>query len=366
VTIDGGKRTIELSQAGSLITVKAGVTLTLRNITIIGAAGNKAPLVYEDGGRVIYETGVSTFNQKPPLSNSKTKGGSGIDLIQEAHDTDANTALTVTLDPGTEVVSLDDTADIGTGLVLNSGNSPAEVTINGNGRTIRLDGNTKGSVITVGTGVTLTLKNITFVGIASNDGELITVKTGGTLVFENDVTISGNTYTFGGGGVGVLGGTFTMNGGTISGNTGRSRGGGVTVLGGTFTMSGGTISNNHGGQGGVSVLGTFTMSGGTISGNTSSDRGGGVYVEDTFTMSGGTISGNTATRYGGGVYVDIYCPFTKTAGTIYGSDGGDLANKAGNGIGHAVSVGDDRKRNSTAGLGTSMDTGTSGAGGGWE
>jgi hypothetical protein len=111
-----------------------------------------------------------------------------------------------------------------------------------------------------------------------------------------------------------------MNGGTISGNSGSYYGGGVEVVGGgtTFDMSGGSISGNtaSGYGGGVRVSNgdniTFDMSGGSISGNTAtgnSAQGGGVYVSAsgyTFTMSGGSISGNTATgnsAQGGGVYV---------------------------------------------------------------
>jgi parallel beta-helix repeat protein len=323
VTIDGGKRTIELAQPGTLITVKTGVTLTLRNITIIGVSDNLYPLVHEDGGRVIYETGVSTFNEKLPLSNSRTKGGSGIDLIRT--ETPGSGSLTVTLDPGTEVVSLDDTADIGTGLVLDNSNSPAEVTIIGSGRTIQLDGNTNGSIITVGDGVTLTLRNITFKGSASNNRELIRVHWGGTLVMENGAVITGN------GRYGVYVGnnsTFNMNGGTISSNTGVDNGGGVYVDGGgTFNMSGGTISGNtakYNGSGVYVFDSTFNMSDGTISGNTAVLDGGGVFVyfPGTYNMSGGTISGNTAARAGGGVYV-LYSSFTKTTGVIYGYTPGD-------------------------------------------
>jgi hypothetical protein len=315
--------------------VGAGVTLTLRNITIIGASGNSFPLVNAvDGGRIIYETGVSTFNKEAlPLSNSKTKKGSGIDSIQAA--VSGTGSLTVTLDPGTEVVSLDDTADIGTGLVLNNTNSPAEVTINGSGRTIRLDGNTRGSVITVGNGVTLTLKNITFAGTATNNTPLIRVNTGGKLVLEDGAVITGNGNTTtasanAGGGVLVDGGTLVMTGGTISGNT---------------------LSNLTFGGGGVRLAnsGTFIMSGGTISDNKATN-GGGVYL-----MSG--------------TFIKKPADGSSSSGVIYGNDAdpSSLQNTAANGNGHAVYyAGSSKKRDSTADEGDSMDSTKTGADGGWE
>jgi hypothetical protein len=206
-------------------------------------------------------------------------------------------------------------------------------------RTVRWVG-VKGSLFTVGSGVTLILdNNVTLQGRSDNsdNGPLVRVKNGGTLVMNAGSKISGNATLVGGssgldseddgGGVYVDGlGTFTMNGGAISGNTAFD-GGGVYGDGlGTFTMNGGAISGNtaptiidgamripHGG-GGVYVddPGTFTMNDGEISGNTASGTscGGGVYAElissdSWFTMSGGVISGNTAASYGGGVYAEV-------------------------------------------------------------
>jgi hypothetical protein len=107
---------------------------------------------------------------------------------------------------------------------------------------------------------------------------------------------------------------------------------------------------------------------------TNTKYGGGVYVYSkkdsisTFIMSGGEISGNTA-KYGGGVYVYSYGIFKKTGNSIiYGSDGNDYANKAtDNNSGDAVYVnmgsGSSKKRNSTAGSGTNLDSST---GDNWE
>jgi uncharacterized repeat protein (TIGR02543 family) len=282
-------------------------------------------------------------------------------------------------------------------------------------RTVSLSAS--GSLFTVGSGATLTLgNNVSLQGRSSNTASLVYVNSGGTLVMKTSSKISGNYNTSSstssiGGGVAVNG-TFTMNGGEISGNSAERDGGGVRVSnggtltmsggmisgniafsasssyyssgggvfvdnGGTFTMSDGTISDNSTSWvgGGVYSYGTFTMSGGTISGNTASSStygGGGVLVENssTFTMSGGTISGNTADRYGGGVYVYGSGAFTKqSGGIIYGSDAEDsLKNTAySNSYGHAVYINSgSKKRNSTAGVGVTLNSGVSGSSGGWE
>jgi hypothetical protein len=195
----------------------------------------------------------------------------------------------------------------------------------------------------------------------------------------NDGEISGNTSGYGGG-VYVNDGMFTMNGGTISGNTANTRGGGVYVNGGgNFTMNGGEISGNTSGDGGGVYLigGTFTMNDGNIRNNTvlgsGTGDGGGVHIYGgTFTMTGGTISENKASVRGGGVALESGT-FTKTGNSIiYGSDAPNSLNNvalSGNGNGHAASVGlmtVSKYRDTTAGSGVNMDGSKSGSLGGWE
>jgi hypothetical protein len=233
---------------------------------------------------------------------------------------------------------------------VSNGNGPVTVTVDGGGRTVTLS-NT-GSLVSVGSNVTLVLTNITLQGRGNgsddpeNNTALVYVLSGGTLELEIGARITANkhfTYSsFYGGGVSVgEGGTFTMNGGEILGNT-ASYGGGVYVSEGTFTLSGGEISGNTASSGGgVYILeGTFTMNGGEISGNTASlttiisnSYGGGVYVsgDSTFTMSGGEISGNTVSSsatatttiisysYGGGVYIFGDSTFIMSGGEISGN-----------------------------------------------
>jgi uncharacterized repeat protein (TIGR02543 family) len=237
-------------------------------------------------------------------------------------------------------------------VTLTTANSPADVTIDGGGRVVTGSAN----LITIGSGVTLTLKNITFKTLP------FTVSAGGKLVLDTGavvrenagagVTVSGTSATAKGtlemkagssvtqnlaSGVTVqANGVFTMSGGTVSGNSNTGSGGGValTGTGGSFTMSGGEISGNTvfiaaangSGGGGVALTGTnnvFTMSSGTISGNSNTSDGGGVLITGTggsFTMNGGTISGNSAGYGGGVVVVGAGNSFTMTNGTISGGN----------------------------------------------
>ena len=166
---------------------------------------------------------------------------------------------------------------------------------------------------------------------ATNDGGGVYVDQDGTFNM-SDGTISGNTATnYDGGGV-YMDGTFTMTGGTISDNTANRTGGGVYVTGSNskFTLENGIISGNTATNGGGVYFdggNTFEMSGGTISGNTATN-GGGIYFYGaiTFEMNGGTITGNTASSNGGGVYVP-YGMFTLEVGTITdnsATDGGGV------------------------------------------
>ena len=235
----------------------------------------------------------------------------------------------------------------------------------GNERVVGLSG--KGSLFTIGSGVTLILdENITLLGMTeayTNDAALVRITAGGKLIMNPGAKITGNTNSnsnscYGGGvhssgtfimnggtivnnnaysgiaafsyggGVYMDGGTFTMEGGTITGNSARTnsinRGGGVCQTGGTFIMNEGTIENNHVSRisgisgnhigGGVYVT-DFTMNGGTIEGN-SATEGGGVFTNGKGVMNGGTIRGNTSINCGGGV---VARSFLMTGGIIEGN-----------------------------------------------
>jgi hypothetical protein len=166
---------------------------------------------------------------------------------------------------------------------------------------------------------------------------------------------------------------FTMSGGQVSHNRAHTRaggatygyGGGVWVVGGTFTlegsavMDGNTITNNTSGYarvfgGGIAVTdgGSLILRGDAVISNSTlppsgGDRnGGGIYASgsSSVVMSGNaSISGNTA-LIGGGVIIYKPATFAKTGGTITGDTNnthseGETSNTAINGAtgyGHAI------------------------------
>jgi hypothetical protein len=212
--------------------------------------------------------------------------------------------------------------------------SPATVVSNGNGRTLRLQSGSAGSIISVGSGVTLTLREITLEGHGTNTEALVTVLSGGTLILESGAVIRDliNTSFDGAGGVLVDGGTLTMNGGTITGNTGDD-GGGVQVEGadGQFTLSGGTISSNQARSSGGGIYlnsaKTVSISNASIRNNTADFNGGGIYAYDTpVTMGNSSVTDNSSNQ-GGGVYFQVQASsktFTMTGGSISRNDAGDI------------------------------------------
>jgi hypothetical protein len=230
---------------------------------------------------------------------------------------------------------------------------PATVTIDGGIGGWVVTGN--GNRITIGSGVTLTLKNITFKKLP------FSVEAGGTLVLDTGAVVRENKGT----GVNVSGtlnmrtgssvtqnrdtgivleanSYFTMNGGEIAWNTGTGGsyfddGGGVAVqgVGVAFTMNAGSIHDNAGllFGGGIFVSEyantcTLNLTGGEIYNNSAGYDGGGVWIYHdltvTFTMSGGKIRDNQATYNGAGVYILSGNTFNMTGGEITGNSAGGV------------------------------------------
>jgi len=295
-------------------------------------------------------------------------------------------------------------------------NITIRLTGSGGNRTVSHTGGT-GSFFTVGSGVTLILDSgVTLHGRSGNNGAVIRVESGGILIMNDGAKITGNTSSGYGGGVFVSGNaSFTMRGGEITnnrssrgggvyvsenanfimtggeiyintstgpgGNDFGSGGGGVYVYGGTFTMRSGEIhsnvASNNGNGGGVCLAqaaglptSRFNMEGGYISNNTAQRNGGGVFIGEWgnrsigyLNMTGGVISGNIAIN-GGGIFRTGR--LNKTGGTIYGLTEGDLNSNRATGNTRSHAVGGNRLRITTAGPRVDLNSGTTGAAGGWE
>jgi hypothetical protein len=220
---------------------------------------------------------------------------------------------------------------------LTTANSPASVTIDGGGRAVTGNANT----FKVGSGVTLTLKNITFKTVP------LSVAAGGTLVLDTGAIVrenAGDGITLSGGilemntgavvrenrsGVNVDGGTLEMSGSALI--TANNFSGVMLGTNGSLTMNGGTISSNYGWVGGGVCMGdnsAFTMNGGVIANNTSEHYGGGIMMSgggSVFNMTSGEISGNKAMGYGngGGIYIlaGRNAAFTMSGGVIRNNEG---------------------------------------------
>ncbi|HJJ58216.1 MAG TPA: right-handed parallel beta-helix repeat-containing protein [Methanocorpusculum sp.] len=177
--------------------------------------------------------------------------------------------------------------------------------------------------VSVPDGVSCTIDLNGYVLKGTGSGPVITVESGGCLTLDDTSAektgkVTGGSAAYGGG-VFVVGGTFTMNGGCITENCAETDAGGVCVVGGTFIMNGGHIEGNHAGFGGGVYIysnSMFTMEDGYIEGNSADEKGGGVLVhtDASFVMNGGVISQNSA-KYGGGVFADAGS-FTLSGGTI--------------------------------------------------
>ena len=101
---------------------------------------------------------------------------------------------------------------------------PARVVINGGGRTVSLNGTGGSPLLTVGDGVTLTLRNITFTGTGNNTASLVEINgRGAKLVLGTGAVIQGNTNT----------------------NTASRQAGGILVTEGILELAGGEISGNR-------------------------------------------------------------------------------------------------------------------------
>ena len=220
-----------------------------------------------------------------------------------------------------------------------------------------LDGKLRGAVLTIGSGITVTVNKLTITGGKSIFGGGI--DNSGTLTV-NDSRITGNVGHNTGDGGGIFnGGTLTLdsssvtrntlsggifNGGTltldssrVAGNTTNTYGGGIYNDFGTVALNdGSSITDNtalgHFGGGVFNYGGTLTLDSSSITGDTAGSDGGGIFNVGVVTLKdGSTMTGNTAGSDGGGIYNDtgsVTLDKSSITGNTAGSDGGGIYNLA--------------------------------------
>ena len=191
--------------------------------------------------------------------------------------------------------------------------SPGSLTIDGSGQAITIDGADSYQVLSVNSGATLNLDNMTIAhGNAAWGGGIFN---NGGNVNVADSTFSGNRAGgYGGGGV-YSQGTLTVTNSTFLANIGDVGGGIVNVGGATITSSSfwGNRAPGNGAAGGGGILnqGTTTVTSSTFYGNTAVSGGAIFNNVGMLTVTNSTFSGNSATltpgeyAYGGAIYNNL-------------------------------------------------------------
>ena len=200
------------------------------------------------------------------------------------------------------------------------------MTIDGSGQSVTLDGGSSMQVLSVSSGVSLTLNALTVAhgsisgnggGLANNggtvsitnsaftDNSVPTNNSGGAIYNTGSLTISDSTFT---GTTGYFGTVYNSHGNvnisysTFANNSPQYGGGGLyNDIGGIATITNSTFTNNSGdyGAGLFDNFGTATITNSTIANNTGYGFGGGIV-----TIGGGSaivnISGSIVANNGGG------------------------------------------------------------------
>jgi len=166
------------------------------------------------------------------------------------------------------------TIDIGVGTYAEHLSIGANLTLQGatNGSSV-VDGSASGTVLTVGTGTTVTITDLTIRNGSNSFGGGI--DNNGALTLNND-TISGNKASDGGGGIYNAGGTLTLNNDTLSGNSASTGGGIENDSSGVLKLANVTISKNTAANGSGVYLnsGRSTIVNTILAGNTTGSSAG--------------------------------------------------------------------------------------------
>jgi predicted outer membrane repeat protein len=200
---------------------------------------------------------------------------------------------------------------------------------------------------TAGVGDAAALQTAVIIAGRNGQADTITLTAGCTYTLTSTLTVnadSGNTLTINGNGATISGGNarqvfyiclgagVELNQVTITGGSDSFFGGGGIYNGGTLTITGSTISNSSAGSGGgIRNNNTLTIRNSMLSGNSASDDGGGIYNSGTLTIINSTLSGNSASDDGGGIYNTSTITISNStfSGNSASDLGGGIANNSG-------------------------------------
>jgi hypothetical protein len=194
------------------------------------------------------------------------------------------------------------------------------LTINGTGQTIAIDGNAAERVLCITATGTVNLT-------------ALTIQNG----FDNAPCL-GNTGV-GGGIANLNGAVVNITDSTLSNNVADTSGGGIYNGKGTINLTNSTLSGNisNGGGGGifnVTALGIVNVVNSTLISNTADGNGGGIVTvtNATTNVTSSTLEGNTAANGSGGGIYNGFGTTNVVNSTLYGNageNGGGIYNRAG-------------------------------------
>jgi CSLREA domain-containing protein len=191
---------------------------------------------------------------------------------------------------------------------------------------------------------------VELIGLTISDGLVPGVGRGGGIQNMGTLTITdgiiSSNEAFNGGGIANDGGTFTLDNSAVTGNatTGNS-GAGIINSQGTLIINDSTVTSNFttGADrvgGGIGIFGgTTTIDGSRVSGNDTTGNGGGIYVDNgddpsaDVVITNSEIIGNDAGVGGGGIFIEEDAVVTLTNVTVSSNtSGGDISGLGGGGI----------------------------------
>jgi hypothetical protein len=277
----------------------------------------------------------------------------GIALAATSRPASATTPLKVCADASkcyTSIQAAIDAANSGDKILIAAGTFDGSLTI---GKSVTLIGaganqttitqSGSDSVITIGSGVSVTIKGVTVSGGSAVVSNLDCIGSGGGINNSGDLTLRNSRVSdnsaagFGGGIANNSTGNLNLYGTLVNGNdvfcagVNGAVGGGIANAG-AATLYASTVSRNgaggFGSAGGIENEGTLSLKYSTVSGNGASISGGGIVNTATLKLDASIVSGNGAGDVGGGIinYGTATLNETVVTGNTAGIEAGGIYN----------------------------------------